>query len=152
MPDYRVTIPFEDDNGGSTQRIHTGTFADDATATTAATALADAYRAASGAEVGFVYLTKVIPIVDVPTVGATVFERAVVSVVLDSGKRHSFELPAPEAALKSGNAIVVTDALWTDLMDQFDTEWEVSDGENIDVSAPMSGQRKFRASGKSNLL
>jgi hypothetical protein len=114
-----------------------GEFADYAAASAAESALRTDVLAATSAGIARVQLAEDTVLVPVAGGGSNVFGVASVTIPINAIKNANFRLPAPESALVGANNDIDTgSALWTDLMDNFDSAggWEVSDGEHIDTT------------------
>ena len=150
MPDYKLTFEMVDSaGGGRTTKTHYGTFADFATADTAADALLTDYVAASGALIENIYLAEEKTPVGVQD-GKSVFQVADGTISLTNKGNANFKLPAAKKTLFSGNALIVTDA-WADLMANFAVSvgWTLSDSNTYNNT--VRGKRAYVASGKTNL-
>lgn len=150
MPDYRLTITFQDELDGQTTRTYEGTFADDATAATKANDLMADFNTTSKSGLEDAWLAKNVTPVSIVGAGSRVFEVAKISCRLNNSKMYTLKLPAPEDAIMSGNSVLLASAGVVALLANFATgEWTVSDGNFI--TAPIKGERAFVASGKTNL-
>lgn len=150
MPDYRLTITFQDALNGETTRTYEGTFADDATAGTKATDLMADFNTATKSGLEDAWLSKNVTPTSIVGAGSQVFQIAKISTRLDNGKLWTLKLPAPEDAIMVGNAVDITASGVTNLMANFAAgEWSVSDGNH--VVDTLKGERAFVASGKTNL-
>jgi len=140
MPDYRLTLIFEDERGGQTSKIITGEFTDFATAETSRAALVTAWQAASGAAIIETALAEVTTIASTPTAGARVTERMSATLNLaTAGKKVNFQFPGPAAAILSGNSLD-NNATWQAVVEVFQAtnNWEISDGEHV-VAGAVAG-------------
>lgn len=137
MPQYRLTLTFEDARGGETIKVITGDFADFAAADTARAALVTNWQAASGAAITETALAEVTTIASTPTAGSRVTDRISATLNLaTSGKKVNFQLPAPGASVLSGNSLA-NNATWQAVVDRFQSAngWQISDGENVQAGA-----------------
>jgi len=149
MPDYSVTLEFVDELGGTTTRRYSATFADDATATTAANNLVTDAAAISTARVNAT-LSKVLTGAGSAASGSRVFENLQAVVLKNDGEEYAMNVPSPVAAVFSGNAMVITATEWADYVANFGASlWKISDGEY--PAATQRGKRIFVRSGKTNL-
>jgi hypothetical protein len=151
MPDYRLTLQIRDSEGGETSKSHTGTFADFATARTAADALIVDYEAAMDAAVYGTTLAETEAIATAPSGTRSVFRRVSASLSLvDKTAKANFKLPAPIAAINSaGSAFDPTATAWTNLVANFQAGggWQVSDGDVVQTT--VGGKTQFDSSGDS---
>lgn len=151
MPEFRLTFDFIDAFDGVTQRSYTGTFADYAAASTAATAFLTDVRALSTAAVNRYELTEIFtPTPETAGAASLVFE--VISATMNIGaiKKAALDFPSPDGAVFTGNALDKNNALWTAFTANLEAgAWTISDGEHI--TGTVKGARKIRSSGKTNL-
>jgi hypothetical protein len=149
MPDYVVTHYYIDVNNGETLKQYDGTFTDYAAARAAADALLVDAQAATDAHLYRETLAETTDVAGAPAGGSNVFERMSATVDLSGGKRGNIALPAPVAAMFSGNSLDPTAAEWTDFIANFSSDWTISDGEN--VNGTVRGKRIYVRSGSTNL-
>ena len=150
MPDYTATLRFIDELQGETSRTYKATFADDATATTAMTnLLTDAAALSTAAVSGS--LSKAFAVVGgAAEAGSRVFENLQATVLKNDGEDYAMNVPSPENAVFTANALIIDDTLWTDYLANFSTTlWKISDGEY--PLSTLRGKRIFVRSGKTNL-
>jgi hypothetical protein len=146
---WLFTVLFEDEIGGTTTKTFKGDFADYAAASAAASALLTDIQAATNAGVQETRLTEVEVVSGAVGAGSRVFEVVDATLEITNNKRANFKFPAPVPALFTGNALDDTSTVWTDLMANFTSDWNLSDGDNY-VST-VRGKRAFVSSGKTNL-
>lgn len=150
MPEYRLTLTFQDELNGQTTRTYVGTFADDATADSKASALMTDFNTATNAGIEKAELTKDVTPASIVGAGSRVFEVAKLVCRLDNTKLWNLKIPSPIASMFSGNTVNIGDAVVTNLVANFATgEWNVSETNFIDTV--VKGERAFVASGKTNL-
>lgn len=151
MPDYRVTFSLRSTDNGETTKSFTGTFADNATAVAATSALLADLQAATQAHIYKQELTEVSDIAGAAPGTATVFLRATSTVTL-VGKtdKANFTLPAPAATINpSGSTFDSSAVAWTNLMANFSTgNWTISDGNHI--ASTLDGKVAYYGSGETN--
>jgi len=147
---WRLTLNFEDEKQATVRKVYYGNFADYAAASSKRSALLTDYQAAVTAGLQTHELAEVVTVGESAGAGSNVFEQVNSTVQLNDLKKANFKLPSPAAALFTGNALKIADALWTDLMANFASgEWELSDGDHY-VST-VKGARSFNSSGKTNI-
>ena len=150
MPDYRLTITFQDQLNGETTRTYAGTFADDATATTKSEDLMTDFNTATKSGLEDAWLAKNVTPTSIVGAGSRVFEVAKITTRLNNDKLWTLKLPAPEDSIMVGNAVNIAATGVTNLMANFASgEWFVSDGNHVVTT--IKGERAFVASGKTNL-
>ena len=150
MPDYRITINFEDEIGGTTSKQFLGTFADYATASAKAAALVTDVDAIVTAGITTWELAEITVVGGAAGAGSRVFERVDATLQLNDQKKVNFKMPSPLGAIFAGNALNIAATAWTDLMANFTAgEWTVSDGDNY--MSTVKGKRVFVKSGTTNL-
>lgn len=152
MPDYRLTLVFEDDINGTTRRTFEGNFIDDASAETAAANFVADYQAVTSAGITRRELTKVTELANTPTAGSLVFNTASVTVNKSGGGKANVSIPAAAPAIMAGNSVDLTVTAFTDWLDNIGTGgggWTISDGETADSA--VSGKRVIVRSGSTNL-
>lgn len=137
MADYICTITFIDDRNGVTDKTFEGVFADNAAAVVARASLVNALEAATGVAVIKAALTEVTTYANNPTAGYRVTDRMSATVYLDqaTNKKANFQIPGPISTILSGNTLIVTQALWTAVIDEVKSGgagWTISDGETVD--------------------
>lgn len=150
MPDYRITVNFEDEIGGVTAKTWYGTFLDYATASAKASALITDVDAIVTAGITTWELAEITVVGGSPGAGSRVFERVSATVQMNDQKKSNFTMPSPLGAIFTGNDLNASATAWTDLMANFASgEWTISDGDNY-VST-VNGKRVFVRSGSTNL-
>ena len=151
MPDYRATFSYRDVNNGETTKSFTGTFADNATAQTNLASLLSALQNATDAYIYKYELSEIDLVAGAAAGTSNVFERVSATVELDTlGKRANLELPSPIDGMFTGNSLIIANAQWVAVTDEFATGlWTISDGEHIDTT--VRGARVYASSGKTNL-
>jgi len=150
MAEWKLVVNYQDIGLGRTSKTFYGDFDTYATAATKRTALLTDLQAASTAQIVSHSLSEEVVVGGAGDAGSNVFYRVSGTVVKDDGRRANMQFPSPEAAMLSGNALIVGAALWTDLMANFAAgEWEISDGEHY-VST-VKGAKISVPSGKTNL-
>lgn len=150
MPDYRLTLLFQDELNGETTRTFVGTFADYATASSKADDLMADFNSATKSGIEDAWLSENITPTSIVGAGSRVFEVAKLQTRLDNSKLYTLKLPAPVDAIMSGNTVLIADTIVTNLIANFASgEWFVSETNHItDI---LKGERAFVASGKTNL-
>lgn len=152
MPDYTLTHDYLDANGGTTSKTYKGTYADYATARTAADTFTAAAIALTNAQMFKETFSEINEFAGAPQAASNVFERisATTSLV---GKTTKFNLtiPAPIPTVFAGNNLIFGTANEYDdyVANIAGGGWTVSDGDV--VGATITGKRIFRGSGSSNL-
>ncbi len=152
MPEYRLTMVFEDDINGTTRRTFEGDFVDDAAAETAASNFVTDYTAVTSAAIIRRELTKVTELANTPTAGSLVFNTASVTVDKSGGGKANVNIPGVDASIMSGNSVDGTVSAFTDWLENFETGgggWTISDGETADGF--VAGKRVIVRSGSTNL-
>lgn len=149
LPASTVTIKFQDSDGQETTRSYAGRVA--AITDAQAFGLADNLQAITQLEVIDVMVTRRVtgftPIA--AETNSSVAETASVSVPLATGGKHTFNLPALKAAVKSGKNVNTTNANLLAFLANFDDgsgtggtagNFFVSDGEALDETAIEADQ------------
>lgn len=149
MATFEYSVFYRDILGGETTKIFTGDFVDYATARTAADALLADLAAATDAHIYRDKLAEVSDIAGAPNAGSTVFMRASATVNLSGGDKGNLQVPAPVAAMFSGNSLITSTGPWPALTANFATDWTISDGEFI--TGTVVGKRVYVRSGRTNL-
>lgn len=152
MADFLFTVTYEDELNGTTSKAFAGSFADFATARTAAVAFLADLQAATTAHIAKWTLAEVNTVAGSPAVGSRVFERVSATVALDGkAQRANLQFPAPDGSIMSGNALASGSANWLALVANLATGagWFISDGDTYALT--VAGKRVFVNSGKTNL-
>lgn len=137
MPIYICTLFFRDVRNGETTKEFTGDFADEAAAVAARASLVNAFANASGAALFKARLSTDQTYVSTPVASARVTERMATTVFLNqtSGKKASFDVPAPAPALITAGNTLNQGPEWQAVIDEVKSGgsgWFISDGETVD--------------------
>lgn len=152
MPEYTYTVNYRDIRGGERPKTFKGDFADYATARAAADALLTDLQNATNAAIYREALTEVNQVAGTANAGSNVFLVASATVTKLNSEKANFKLYSPVAAMQDGNALLTGDASFTNVTDNFASDWFISDDEYIATSQPMRGRIRMESSGKTNLL